>query len=263
MTTNETRINDRIRARDVRLVDPDGQQLGIRPLPEALAIARQLDLDLVEVAPLANPPVCRIMDYGKYKFDEAQKAKESRRKTTSVGIKEMKYRPKIGPGDFDTKTRQVLKFLNEGHKVKVTIMFRGREVFHPELGKKILDRIAEQMEGLGKSESEPRLDGRNMVMVLAPDKRAKQSAASRGPRHANSHHADAPETAPTAAATAPDPATGGGGSPATGATETAAAPAVAAPTTDVAATEGAEAPAVAPEPPGQQPEVGRTTEEEG
>ena len=179
MTTNETRINDRIRARDVRLVDPDGHQLGIRPLPEALAIARQLDLDLVEVAPLANPPVCRIMDYGKYKFDEAQKAKESRRKTTSVGIKEMKYRPKIGPGDFDTKTRQVLKFLNEGHKVKVTIMFRGREVFHPELGKKILDRVAEQVDGTARVESDPRLDGRNMVMVLAPDKRAKQSAAAR------------------------------------------------------------------------------------
>ncbi len=150
MTTNETRINDRIRARDVRLVDPEGQQLGIRPLPEALAIARQLDLDLVEVAPLANPPVCRIMDYGKYKFDEAQKAKESRRKTTSVGIKEMKYRPKIGPGDFDTKTRQVLKFLNEGHKVKVTIMFRGREVFHPELGKRILDRVAEHVDGTAR-----------------------------------------------------------------------------------------------------------------
>ncbi len=179
MTTNETRINDRIRARDVRLVDPDGLQLGIRPLPEALAIARQLDLDLVEVAPLANPPVCRIMDYGKYKFDEAQKAKESRRKTTSVGIKEMKYRPKIGPGDFDTKTRQVLKFLNEGHKVKVTIMFRGREVFHPELGKKILDRVAEHVDGTARVESDPRLDGRNMVMVLAPDKRAKQSAAAR------------------------------------------------------------------------------------
>jgi translation initiation factor IF-3 len=183
MTTNETRINDRIRARDVRLVDPEGQQLGIRPLPEALAIARQLDLDLVEVAPLANPPVCRIMDYGKYKFDEAQKAKESRRKTTSVGIKEMKYRPKIGPGDFDTKTRQVLKFLNEGHKVKVTIMFRGREVFHPELGKKILDRVAEHVDGTARVESDPRLDGRNMVMVLAPDKRAKQSAAARAAQH--------------------------------------------------------------------------------
>lgn len=142
-------------------------------------MARNLDLDLVEVAPQNDPPVCRIMDYGKFKFDAAQKAKESRRKTVSVGIKEMKYRPKIGPGDFETKTRQVLKFLNEGHKVKVTIMFRGREVFHPELGKKILDHVAEQVDGAARVESEARLDGRNMVMVLAPDKRAKQSAAAR------------------------------------------------------------------------------------
>jgi len=163
----------------VRLVDPDGEQLGIKLLPEALAIARDLDLDLVEVAPGANPPVCRIMDFGKHKFDEAQRAKESKRKAVHVGIKEMKYRPKIGPGDFDTKTRQVAKFLEEGHKVKITIMFRGREVFHPELGKKILDRIADQMEGLGKSESVPRLDGRNMVMVLAPEKRAKPSGSAK------------------------------------------------------------------------------------
>jgi translation initiation factor IF-3 len=120
------------------------------------------------------------MDYGKFKFDAAQRAKDARRKAVHVGIKEMKYRPKIGQGDFDTKTRQVAKFLEEGHKVKITIMFRGREVFHPELGKRILDRIAEQMDGTGKSESVPRLDGRNMVMVLAPDKRAKQSAASKG-----------------------------------------------------------------------------------
>jgi translation initiation factor IF-3 len=132
------------------------------------------------VAPLANPPVCRIMDYGKFKFDAAQKAKESRRKSTNVGIKEMKYRPKIGQGDFDTKTRQVLRFLQEGHKVKVTVMFRGREVYHSDLGKRILDRIGEQIEGIGRIESEARLDGRNMVMVIAPDKRAKQSAADRG-----------------------------------------------------------------------------------
>jgi translation initiation factor IF-3 len=175
-------MNDRIRAREVRLVDPDGNQLGIKVLPEALAIARQLDLDLVEVAPLANPPVCRIMDYGKFKFDEAQRQKESRRKASNVAIKEMKYRPKIGNGDFDTKTRQVQRFLNEGHKVKVTIMFRGREVFHPELGKRILDRIAEVVDGTGRVETEARLDGRNMVMVLAPDKRAKQSAAAKGVR---------------------------------------------------------------------------------
>ncbi len=172
-------MNERIRAREVRLVDPEGQQLGIKPLPEALSIARQMDLDLVEVAPLADPPVCRIMDYGKFKFDEAQRAKESRRRATNVGIKEMKYRPKIGQGDFDTKTRQVARFLSEGHKVKITIMFRGREVYHPELGKRILDRIAEVTGATAKVESEPRLDGRNMVMVLAPDKRARQSRAAR------------------------------------------------------------------------------------
>ncbi len=160
-------------------MDPDGAQLGIKPLPEALAIAKELDLDLVEVAPMANPPVARIMDFGKFKFDEAQRAKESRRKAVHVGIKEMKYRPKIGPGDFDTKTRQVAKFLNEGHKVKITIMFRGREVYHPEHGKRILDRIAEQMEGIAKVEAEPKLDNRNMIMVLAPDKRARQAAQSR------------------------------------------------------------------------------------
>jgi translation initiation factor IF-3 len=191
-TTTEHRINDRIRAREVRLVDPDGVQLGIKALPEALAIAKELDLDLVEVAPMANPPVCRIMDFGKFKFDEAQRAKESRRKTVHVGIKEMKYRPKIGPGDFDTKTRQVGKFLNEGHKVKITIMFRGREVYHPEHGKRILDRIAEQMEGIAKIEAEPKLDNRNMIMVLAPDKRARQAAAS---RTANQHRGErAPST---------------------------------------------------------------------
>jgi translation initiation factor IF-3 len=172
-------MNDKIRVREVRLVDPDGTQLGIKTLPEALQIARDLDLDLVEVAPLANPPVCRIMDYGKFKFDEAQRQKESRRKGSSTGIKEMKYRPKIGKGDFDTKTRQVAKFLADGHKVKVTIMFRGREVFHPELGRKILDGIAEVVEGSAKVESEARLDGRNMVMVLAPDRRARQSQAAR------------------------------------------------------------------------------------
>ena len=136
-----------------------------------------MDLDLVEVAPTANPPVCRIMDYGKFKFDEAQKAKESRRKSQGGGIKEMKYRPKIGPGDFDTKTRLVAKFLEEGHKVKITIMFRGREVFHPELGKRILDRVAEKIGDGAKVEAEPRLDGRNMTMVLAPDKRVKQAKA--------------------------------------------------------------------------------------
>jgi translation initiation factor IF-3 len=265
----------------VRLVDPDGEQLGIKLLPEALNIARQLDLDLVEVAPLANPPVARIMDYGKFKFDAAQRAKESRRKAVHVGIKEMKYRPKIGPGDFDTKTRQVAKFLDEGHKVKITIMFRGREVFHPELGKKILDRIADQMDGMGKPESVPRLDGRNMVMVLAPDKRAKQSAASRGPKSSNSdrsnsdkatNHVATPQTPPTppttatatpATATPPSTATPATATeagpeaatpPAAGAAEPAAAPAAQA-TPTAAAPEGAAAPAAQATPTAAAPEA--------
>ena len=121
------------------------------------------------MADKANPPVCRIMDYGKYKYEAAQRAKESRKKASNVVVKEMKYRPKIGQGDFDTKTRKVEKFLQEGHKVKITIMFRGREVSHPELGRRILDNIAERVEEYAKVEAYPRLDGRNMTMVLGPD----------------------------------------------------------------------------------------------
>src|SRR5690349_22534367 len=136
-------------------------------------MARELELDLVEVADKANPPVCRIMDYGKYRYEAAQKAKDSRRKSTNVSIKEMKYRPKIGTGDFDTKTRKVEKFLGEGHKVKVTIMFRGRETQHPELGRRILDNVAERVAQVARVEVVPKLDGRNMTMVLAPDKKAK------------------------------------------------------------------------------------------
>jgi translation initiation factor IF-3 len=194
---NEVRINDRIRAREVRLVDPDGRQLGIKPLPEALHIAREADLDLVEVAPMANPPVCKILDYGKWKYEAAQRDKESRRKTTNVSIKEMKYRPKIGGGDFDTKTRKVSQFLDQGHKVKITIMFRGREMAHPELGKRILDRIAEQLTPGAKVEAAPKLDGRNMVMVLAPDKRARASA--KGDEHGQAANPDEgkPETQET------------------------------------------------------------------
>ncbi len=154
--------------------------MGIKALPDALNFARELDLDLVEVAENANPPVCRVMDYGKYKYETAQKAKESRRKSTNVVVKEMKYRPKIGGGDFDTKTRKVEEFLSEGHKVKITIMFRGREVAHPELGKKILDRVADEVVDTGRIEVYPKLDGpRNMIMVLAPDKRAQAEAKKR------------------------------------------------------------------------------------
>ncbi|MBU6495850.1 MAG: translation initiation factor IF-3 [Acidobacteria bacterium] len=184
MATNpgEHRVNDRIRVETVRLIDQAGEQRGIVPTREALALARSLDLDLVEIAPTAQPPVCRIMDYGKFKFDEAQKAKESRRKSQNVGIKEMKYRPKIGQGDFDTKTRLVEKFLLEGHKVKVTIMFRGRESAHPELGKKILDRIVEKLGEVAKVEASAKLDGRNMTMVLGPDRKVKAKESKKDER---------------------------------------------------------------------------------
>jgi translation initiation factor IF-3 len=153
------------------------------------------------------------MDFGKYKYEEAQRAKESRRKSTNISIKEMKYRPKIGVGDFETKTRKVSEFLSEGHKVKITIMFRGREVFHPELGAKILDSIAEHVAPVGKVETHARLDGRNMTMVLAPDKRA-QAAAKREPREPSDTEpgdtppdvTPAPDAPPDATAPAPDAA---------------------------------------------------------
>jgi translation initiation factor IF-3 len=188
----------------VRLVGPDGQQIGIKPLPEALSIARAADLDLVEVAAQANPPVCRIMDYGKYKYEAAQKAKESRRKASNVSIKEMKYRPKISRGDFDTKTRKVERFLQDGHKVKVTLTFRGREMHHPELGRRILDDVVGAVEHLGRVEIFPRQDGRNMTMVLAPDRKA-QAATERARRQtaADQNTATPPTTEPEAAASAP------------------------------------------------------------
>lgn len=173
----------------MRLIGQDGEQLGIKALPEALSIARGADLDLVEVAPSAAPPVCRIMDYSKYKFEAQQKAKESRKKATNVVVKEMKYRPKIGVGDFTTKTKKVEQFLGEGHKVKLTIMFRGREMQHPELGRRILDRVAEEVVHVGKVEVMPKQDGRNMTMVLGPDKKAQAAAAK-------SSDDEAAETAP-------------------------------------------------------------------
>ena len=155
----------------MRLIGADGGQLGIKSLPDALDLARQVDLDLVEVAPLANPPVCRIMDYGKFRYEESQKAKESRKKASQITIKEVKFRPKIGKGDFDTKVRHMHDFLEDGHKVKVTLQFRGREMAHPELGAKILDAVLEQLGESVKVETQARLEGRNMTMVLSPDKK--------------------------------------------------------------------------------------------
>src|SRR5687768_16768244 len=207
--SNEPRINDRIRAREVLLVDSDGTKLGVKPFPEALQLAKDQDLDLVEVAANANPPVCRIMDYGKFRFDAAQRAKESKRKTTQAQIKEMKYRVKIGPGDFDTKTRKVVEFLREGHKVKITIMFRGRETAHPHLGKKILDRIADEASSFAKVEAAPKLDGRNMIMVLAPDRRAQQQQQAKAAKPASDSTAPAAPAAAAPAAAVPAPAPNG------------------------------------------------------
>ncbi len=164
------RINERIRTREVRLIDAEGQQLGVVAIDVALNVARQADLDLVEIAPDATPPVCKVMDFDRFKYEMRQRAKEARKKSTNTTIKEMKYRPKIGQGDFDTKTRQVERFLSEGHKVKVTIMFRGREMSHPELGMKILMQVAEAIAHVGKVDIAAKQDGRNMTMVLGPDK---------------------------------------------------------------------------------------------
>jgi translation initiation factor IF-3 len=171
-------------------------------------MARDRDLDLVEVAPQANPPVCRIMDYGKFRYEESQKLKESRKKATHISIKEVKFRPKIGKGDFDTKVRHMFDFLNEGHKVKVTLQFRGREMAHPELGSKILDQVLAQIGPLGKVEASARLEGRNMTMVLSPDKKAAELAAKKAADEA-AEAADAEKARAEAAAAfdAPAPAT--------------------------------------------------------
>jgi translation initiation factor IF-3 len=155
----------------VLLIGPSGEQLGVRPTQEAIVIARELDLDLVEVAGNASPPVCRLMDYGKFKYEQSQRAKEARKKQSHIVIKEMKFRPKIDSHDYETKKKHVERFIEEGAKVKLTIMFRGRETTHPELGERILNRVAEELEQIAHIEAPAKQDGRNMIMVLAPNKR--------------------------------------------------------------------------------------------
>ena len=170
----QIRINEAIRVPRVRLVDSDGSQVGIKTRDEALDYAHSKDLDLVEVAPNADPPVCRIMDYGKYRYEQEQKAKTARKHQSQINVKEIKLRPKIGIHDYETKKGHVVRFLNQKAKVKVTIMFRGREQTHPERGRDLLMRLAEDVKELGHIESPPLQDGRNMVMVLAPTKAAQQ-----------------------------------------------------------------------------------------
>ena len=154
-------------------------------------MARGFELDLVEVAPNANPPVCRIMDYGKFKYEEGQKAKEARKKSTNVSVKEVKYRPKIGKGDFDTKTRNVIRFIDEGHKVKITLQFRGREMAHPELGSKILDDVLEAVGPAAKVDTQARLEGRSMSMTLSPDKKAQEAMKKAAAEAEREAHAEA------------------------------------------------------------------------
>jgi len=162
------RVNDRIRAKQVRLIAEDGEQLGIKDTGEALEIAKAQGLDLVEVAGQADPAVCRIMDYGKFKYEQTQKAKRSKKHQQLVIVKEMKFRPKIEEHDFKTKEKHVRRFLKAGAKVKITIMFRGRETTHPDIGRGILMRLAEEVSDLGLIEAQPKLDGRNMTMILGP-----------------------------------------------------------------------------------------------
>ncbi len=173
----EPRINDRIRVPEVRLVGAEGEQIGIVAIGEALRLAQEADLDLVEVAPDARPPVCKLMDYGKFKYESAQKAREARRNQVLTVIKEMKLRPKIDSHDYETKKGHVVRFLNAGDKVKVTIMFRGREQSRPELGFRLLQRLSADVAELGFVESAPKQDGRNMIMVLAPHKKPGQRHA--------------------------------------------------------------------------------------
>ena len=168
----QDRINEQIRVPRVRLVGEDGEQIGIKDTKEALEYAYSKNLDLVEVAASADPPVARVMDYGKWRYEQEQRAKQARKHQSTINVKEIKFRPKIGVHDYETKKGHVVRFLNQRAKVKVTIMFRGRENLHPERGRVLLERLAEDVKEIGQVEQQPTLDGRNMVMLLGPTKNA-------------------------------------------------------------------------------------------
>jgi translation initiation factor IF-3 len=214
-----TRINDRIRVPEVRLVGEDGKQIGVIKTPDALAYAQERDLDLVEVAPEARPPVCRVLDYSKYKYEQAQKQKAARKHQQQITIREIKFRPKIAQHDYDTKKGHVRRFLLGRDRVKVTIMFRGREVTHPERGTMLLDRLAEELSEIAVIEQTPLQDGRNMTMMLGPSKSvlsgeqdgskppedgAKAPEADGNAPEAEAKPPEAEAEPPEAAATAPE-----------------------------------------------------------
>ena len=170
--SRDHQINDEIRAREVRLVGPESEQLGIKPLREALQMAIEMNLDLVNVAPTAKPPVCRIMDYGKFRYEQQKKEKEARKNQKVIDIKEVWFRANIDEHDYQTKFRNVVKFLNEGDKVKASVRFRGREIAHADLGKRILDRLSKEVAEICNVERAPKLEGRSMIMILAPKSNA-------------------------------------------------------------------------------------------
>jgi translation initiation factor IF-3 len=177
IATNEPRVNQQIRLSPVRLIDEGGEQIGIVPVDEALARARDKNLDLVEVAPNARPPVCKIMDYGRYKYEQAKAEREARKKQHVTQMKEIKMRPNIEEHDFEFKTRHIRRFLEERNKVKVTIMFRGREMAHTENGMEVLDDVIEELGDLAIVEQQPRMEGRNLFLILAPNVRKVATAA--------------------------------------------------------------------------------------
>jgi translation initiation factor IF-3 len=185
-----TRINERIRVPEVRVIDDEGNQVGMMKTPDAVKFAQERDLDLVEVAPEAKPPVCRVLDYSKYKYEQAQKVKQARKHQQQITIREIKFRPKIAQHDYDTKKHHVERFLRHKDKVKITIMFRGREVTHPERGVMILDRLAEELAELGVVEQRPTQDGRNMTMMLGPSKAVLAGKIDSGDGALDSHGAE-------------------------------------------------------------------------
>lgn len=175
---NELRVNGAIRAKEVRVVAPDGEQIGVKKLNEALWLAEQLDLDLVEVAPNANPPVCRLMDYGRYKYEQSVKEREARKKQTRTQIKELRMRVRIDDHDFDITRRKAQEFLEDHDKVKVTIRFRGRERERPEFGRELMDKLASELADYAEIEQTPKVEGGSMTMVLAPTRRTKTSESA-------------------------------------------------------------------------------------
>ena len=248
-----TRINDRIRVPEVRVIDEEGNQVGVMKTADALAFAQERELDLVEVAPEARPPVCRVLDYSKYKYEQAQKLKAARKHQQQITVREIKFRPKIAEHDYDTKKHHVERFLRHKDKVKVTIMFRGREVTHPERGTAILDRLAEELTEIGVVEQRPMQEGRNMTMLMAPSKAVLTGRAEGDAAPAEDATAEAQPQAAAGDAAAPATALAATEEQSASAAVPAPAEQPAAASSPAPAEEPAPAPAAAEQPPAEQP----------